>query len=325
MSEPTPELRALASTLFAAGRAERPAPALGRRLMLIGPPCDGAMAPPQTSPGNHGVAPGRRWVAPSRRAFWLAAAALLAGGIGAGVALAPEPPPIAISAERARGPLHTLAREQSGAGRAKEGNTARRPASTRAPAESPPEDSSTRPRALGSSTPSSRHDESRTNDARAGIAARSPAKALEKAARPSIRPLVANERVQSTAALEDAPVEMRPAPSSKRADSAPVEASAHAKPRLSLREELQLLGQARARLRASEALQALELLDRHARERDNRGLDAEATLLRIETYAALGRSDDASALATRFLRDNPNSALGDRARSFIGSAPARAP
>jgi hypothetical protein len=40
----------------------------------------------------------------------------------------------------------------------------------------------------------------------------------------------------------------------------------------------------------------------------------------METYAALGRHREASELAERFVRENPNSAFGDRARSFIHGA-----
>lgn len=89
--------------------------------------------------------------------------------------------------------------------------------------------------------------------------------------------------------------------------------------------ELELLKRARAALRSGDGGQALELLDLHARERANNGLEAEATLLRIEALAALGRHGDASALAARFVRDNPNSALGDRAKSFIRAASPKAP
>ncbi|MEY2936151.1 MAG: hypothetical protein RL033_6900, partial [Pseudomonadota bacterium] len=81
--------------------------------------------------------------------------------------------------------------------------------------------------------------------------------------------------------------------------------------------ELELLKRARSALRSGDGAQALELLEQREREHTRNGLDAEATLLRIETLTALGKPSDASDLATRFLRENPNSALGDRAKSFI--------
>ena len=86
---------------------------------------------------------------------------------------------------------------------------------------------------------------------------------------------------------------------------------------MTLLAELDLLKRARTALRSGDGGQALELLGQRAREHTGNGLDAEATLLRIEALAALGRQGEASELATRFVRENPNSALGDRAKSFI--------
>jgi hypothetical protein len=94
---------------------------------------------------------------------------------------------------------------------------------------------------------------------------------------------------------------------------------------MTLLAELELLERAKTRLRSGDAGGALTLLDQHGRERAGRGLDAEATMLRIETYAALGRHGDASELAARFVRENRNSALADRAKSFIRNAPRTTP
>jgi hypothetical protein len=94
---------------------------------------------------------------------------------------------------------------------------------------------------------------------------------------------------------------------------------------MALADELALLEQARAALRSRDARRSLELLDRHAAAHTGNGLLAEATLLRIESLAAIGRHGEASDLAARFVRDNPHSALSDRAKSFIlapsGAAP----
>ncbi|MET0413845.1 MAG: hypothetical protein ABW217_21225 [Polyangiaceae bacterium] len=92
-------------------------------------------------------------------------------------------------------------------------------------------------------------------------------------------------------------------------------------PRLTLLDEIELLKRARSAQRAGEGARALALLDRYERERAGESLIAEATLLRIEVLAALGRKAAASELAQRFVRDNPNHALSDRARSFIGGTP----
>jgi outer membrane protein assembly factor BamD (BamD/ComL family) len=92
---------------------------------------------------------------------------------------------------------------------------------------------------------------------------------------------------------------------------------------MTLLAEIELLKRARTVLRSGDAAQAIELLTRHARERTGNGLEAEATLLRIEALAALGQHADASELATRFVHENPNSALGDRAKRFIRATPPR--
>jgi hypothetical protein len=89
----------------------------------------------------------------------------------------------------------------------------------------------------------------------------------------------------------------------------------------SLRAELEWLENARAELRAGHAQRALDLLERPGSDRTETGLDAEATVLRIEALSALGRDPEASELAAHFVQDHPTSALGDRARSFIRSAP----
>ena len=86
-------------------------------------------------------------------------------------------------------------------------------------------------------------------------------------------------------------------------------------------DELGLLKDAREALRSGRGARALALLDRYERERASSGLAAEATLLRIETLDALGRRRESSELARRFVLENPNSALGDRAKSFIDGTP----
>jgi hypothetical protein len=86
---------------------------------------------------------------------------------------------------------------------------------------------------------------------------------------------------------------------------------------LTLLGELDLLKRARAALRSGQPRNAIALLEAHGRERGGSELIAEATLLRVEATAALGERTVASDLATRFVRENPHSALSDRAKSFI--------
>ena len=107
--------------------------------------------------------------------------------------------------------------------------------------------------------------------------------------------------------------------------TAPPVATPPPAPALTSSAELELLKRARSALRSGAGAQALELLDQHERERAGNGLEAEATLLRIETLSALGRRDEASQLATSFVATHPNNTLGDRARSFIHQPPSGTP
>lgn len=88
-----------------------------------------------------------------------------------------------------------------------------------------------------------------------------------------------------------------------------------AAPRPSLAQDLQALMSIRSALRAGEGAKALDLLDRRARTGGE--LEAEATVLRIEALASLGRRQEASELARRFVQANPNSALADRAKGLV--------
>jgi hypothetical protein len=87
-----------------------------------------------------------------------------------------------------------------------------------------------------------------------------------------------------------------------------------------LEQELALLERARARLSAGDSAAALSELDRYAGQRGGR-LVAEATLLRLQALTRAGRAAEASRIARKFVADNPNDPLAERARSFI-QAPA---
>lgn len=111
-----------------------------------------------------------------------------------------------------------------------------------------------------------------------------------------------------------APALKSPMPSVEPSTAASAGASGAA---ATLGEELGLLMKAQNALRAGDAQGALSLLDGYTRELGGSALSAEATLLRMEALAALGRSEQARALAERFVRENPNSPLVDRAQSFL--------
>jgi hypothetical protein len=91
-----------------------------------------------------------------------------------------------------------------------------------------------------------------------------------------------------------------------------------------LASELALVKQVRSALRGHDGATALTLLDRYDTGAHGRALAVEATLLRVEALDAVGRRAEASALARRFVAENPDSPLAERAQSFIvdGSAPA---
>ncbi|HEU5077190.1 MAG TPA: tetratricopeptide repeat protein, partial [Polyangiaceae bacterium] len=88
----------------------------------------------------------------------------------------------------------------------------------------------------------------------------------------------------------------------------------------SLDQELASMQRARAALGRGDASAALAELDRFGRGPGWRQLAVEARLLRIEALARAGRVDEARNLARRFVEQNPNNPLVDRARTFIAPA-----
>jgi len=102
-----------------------------------------------------------------------------------------------------------------------------------------------------------------------------------------------------------------PGPSAKRA---PV------RPAPSLEQELASMQRARAALGRGDASAALAELDQFGRGPGWRQLAVEARLLRIEALARAGRADEARNLARRFVEQNPNNPLVDRARTFATPA-----
>jgi hypothetical protein len=279
--ERSPELRELAQRLFAAGRAERPSPALERRMLLIEPShMERAGAPP----ASELAASRARRIGSARSSWgrWVALAALLAGATGLWLQLRAPVRPLSISAETV-GPV----------------------ASSPEPARPDPAERATSapgpaPAATGESSAAPVLQAPRPR----------PARALERMPPPAPTPRATEDTSERGAEVEPAPAV---APASA--------AEPRRAPALTLLDEIELLKRARSALRAGDGAGALVLLDRHERERAGDSLTAEATLLRIEVLAALGRKPAASELAQRFVRSNPNHALSDRARSFIGGTP----
>lgn len=85
----------------------------------------------------------------------------------------------------------------------------------------------------------------------------------------------------------------------------------------SLSDELDALKVASSALSGGDTQAALAALDRYDRVLKGQKMRAEATLLRIEALSRAGQAPAASALAQRFVDQNPGSPLVDRARSFV--------
>jgi len=85
----------------------------------------------------------------------------------------------------------------------------------------------------------------------------------------------------------------------------------------SLSDEVSALKVASTALSGGDPQAALAALDRYDRVLKGQKLRAEATLIRIEALSRAGQSEAASALAQRFVAQNPGNPLVDRARSFV--------
>ena len=85
----------------------------------------------------------------------------------------------------------------------------------------------------------------------------------------------------------------------------------------SLAEQLEVLGQARAALRAGNGGRALTLLDEYAQRKNSVDMNAEAMLLRIEALQAVGQRDQANRLAQQLIKRYPDNPLADRARALV--------
>ena len=107
-----------------------------------------------------------------------------------------------------------------------------------------------------------------------------------------------------------------PAPAKLEASAVPAPASIRSAS-ASLSDELDALKVASSALSAGDTQAALSALDRYDRVLKGQKMRAEATVLRIEALSRAGQADAASALAQRFVRQNPGSPLVDRARSFV--------
>jgi hypothetical protein len=131
---------------------------------------------------------------------------------------------------------------------------------------------------------------------------------------------VARARPEPRSAPSAAPSEVTPIAPPVAVTAKPLPSAAavpvHSAP-ASLSDELSALKAASSALSAGDAKAALTALDRYDRVLKGQKLRAEATLLRIEALSHAGQTQAASALAQRFVEQNPGNPLVDRARSFV--------
>jgi hypothetical protein len=89
-----------------------------------------------------------------------------------------------------------------------------------------------------------------------------------------------------------------------------------------LGDELEALKRAEQALGSGDSKSALDALDHYEHGLHGHELRAEAALLRMDALKRAGHADQAAALATRFVAENPGSPLVDRARTFMDKPPA---
>ncbi len=133
---------------------------------------------------------------------------------------------------------------------------------------------------------------------------------------------VAGRSVQQAASLRSpepprATEESPDAPASAPPDRSAGRAGGPTRETATLADELAALQRARVALGSGDTNQALRELDRYQSTWKGRQLDAEASLLRIEALSSAGQTERAAAEARRFVQQNPNSPLVDRARGFL--------
>jgi hypothetical protein len=88
---------------------------------------------------------------------------------------------------------------------------------------------------------------------------------------------------------------------------------------LTLSDEIAALDGARRALDANQAREALALLDRHDRDFSPAALDVEASVLRIQALAALGRTGEARSLASSFLLAHPDLPQARRVKTLMSN------
>jgi TolA-binding protein len=124
-------------------------------------------------------------------------------------------------------------------------------------------------------------------------------------------PVSAPARVIEAPALPSPAIQPKSAPAVERAAPAPVRRQAPAvKPAASpseLRDQIRLMDQARAAVRAGSTDSALSLLTRYTQRFPDGAFRQEAAVLQLEALERAGERGKASSLARKFLNEHPDS------------------
>jgi len=115
------------------------------------------------------------------------------------------------------------------------------------------------------------------------------------------------------------PAEIVPAPAPpSRAAGLPAKLSVPARPTADLHTEIELVDGARAAVAQSSPGRALELIARYATRYPAGSFVPEATAVKVEALMQLGRTEEARALAVRFVATHRGTLLGDRVAAVAG-------
>lgn len=290
------DMEAHERALFAALAGERAPEALRERLLRVadGRAQSGIGAPPSAAlrvvatPANDGS---RRVAPPRRRRAWatLAVAAALLVAVGGAYDAATSPRDrVSISPEHRAGERGALPTAS--------------PRQTSRPEPTPPPRASERPRTAPEAASAPRSP--------------SPRPARPETSRGGTEPTApsAPERQRTPFAPDPAPHTRAKSVPSTPATAAPVRSAPSAE--VTIGQQLARLREIRGALRSSRQSLALELLDRHGSELAGGEFEAEASLMRIEALAGVGRSAEARERARAFMRRFATSPLAERARRF---------
>lgn len=135
-------------------------------------------------------------------------------------------------------------------------------------------------------------------------------------------PVAANARAASPGSPPESP--SSPAPNAERADEGAKDVVPRREPNSALAEEVQRMQAIRGQLRAGRAGEAMRLLAEYRKDYPAGALADEAVVLQVESLIRLGRDEEATLLARRFLAERSRSPYSARVGSLLSSIGSRA-